>query len=76
MTRWRSSPSVVSALVCITASLGGAALFFAVTLFTGDYTWVARLGGSTWVLLLSLIILMPTVTPWVKRKMHSGGARP
>ncbi len=43
--------------------------FFAITVLTGDYTWVARIGGSAWVALLSMIILIPTVTPWVKRRL-------
>ena len=44
--------------------------FFAVTVLTGDYTWVTRIGGSAWVALLSMIILMPTVTPWVRRRLE------
>jgi hypothetical protein len=31
---------------------------------------VARLGGSAWVFLLSMIILMPTVTPWLRRRLR------
>jgi type IV secretory pathway TrbD component len=42
--------------------------FFAVTLLTGDYTWVARTGGAIWVFGLCMIILMPTVTPWVRER--------
>ncbi len=76
VTRWWSNPSVVSALAYSAGAVGAAGLFFAATFLAGDYTWVARLGGSAWVLLLALIILMPTVTPWVKRRMHSGAARP
>lgn len=42
----------------------------AVTL-SGDYTWVARIGGAAWVFLLAMIILMPIVTPQVKRRIGS-----
>ncbi len=59
----------LSALIYTTASLAAASAFFLVTLLTGDYTWVARLGGSAWIFLLSMIILMPTVTPWLRRRM-------
>ena len=31
--------------------------------------WVARIGGSAWVFGLSMIILMPTVTPWLRRRL-------
>jgi hypothetical protein len=45
-------------------------IFFAVTVLTGDYSWVARVGGSVWLFLLSMIILMPTVTPWVRKRLE------
>jgi hypothetical protein len=34
-----------------------------------EYTLVERVGGTGWVFLLSMIILMPVVTPLVKRKV-------
>ena len=61
---------VVSALVYTTVSTLAAGVFLAVTLLTGDYSWVARVGGSVWVFLLSMIILMPTVTPLVRRRLE------
>ena len=39
------------------------------TVLTGDYSWVARAGGGAWVFLLSKIILMPTVTPWLRKRL-------
>ena len=60
---------LISALLYTGVSTLGAGTFLAVTVFTGDYGWVARLGGSTWVFVLSMIILMPTVTPWLKRRL-------
>jgi len=63
------TPGRISALTYSSIALTAAGLFLAVTVSTGDYTWVARLGGSGWVFLLSMIILMPTVTPWVKRRL-------
>jgi cytochrome c biogenesis protein CcdA len=59
----------VSALIYTAVALLGAVAFFAVTTLRGDYDWVARLGGAGWVFLLSMIILMPTVTPLVKRRL-------
>ena len=59
----------LSAVIYTTVSLAAATTFFLVTLLTGDYTWVARLGGSAWVFLLSMIIQMPTVTPWLRRRL-------
>lgn len=56
----------VSAVLSTSTSLLTAGGFLAATTFAGDYTWVARLGGAAWVFLLSMIILMPTVTPWAK----------
>jgi hypothetical protein len=59
----------ISALVNMAVSLLGALAFLAATTLRGDYDWVARLGGAGWVFLLLTIILMPTVTPWVKRRL-------
>ncbi len=72
MRDWRKNPTYVSAAIYTAMAVAGAAAFFVVTLF-GDYTWVTRIGGAGWVFLLSMIILMPTVTPRVKRRMMMGG---
>ena len=58
----------LSALVYLGTSILVAGLFLAVTL-AGDYSWVARIGGSAWIFLLSNIVLMPLVIPAVKRRM-------
>jgi hypothetical protein len=68
-------PGLVSAIIYTGIALLGAASFLAVTILSGDYDWVARLGGAGWVFLLSMIILMPTVTPWVKRRLGRAEAR-
>ena len=67
--------SYVSAIICTSAALIGAGSFLAATILSGDYDWVARLGGAGWVFLLSMIILMPTITPWVKRRLGRAEAR-
>jgi hypothetical protein len=59
--------SVVSALIYTTASLLAAAVFLLLTFF-GTYTVVERVGGTLWVFILLMIILMPLVTPMVKKK--------
>lgn len=58
----------VSAVIYTGLSLAAGLTFLAVTLLTGDYPWVARVGGAIWVFSLSMIILMPTVTPWVRNR--------
>ena len=58
----------VSAALYTGASLLAAGVFFAVTVVTGDYSWVARIGGAIWVFGLSMIITMPTVTPWMRSR--------
>ena len=50
-------------------SLAAATAFLLVTVLTGDYGWVARLGGAVWLFVLSMIILMPVVIPRVKRRV-------
>ncbi len=63
-----SAAGRLSAVIYTGVSLLAALAFFLVTL-AGDYTWVARLGGAFWIFLLSMIILMPTVTPWVRSRL-------
>jgi hypothetical protein len=55
-------------------SLAGALLFVAVTLLTGDYSWTARVGGGLWIFLLAMIILLPTLMPWL-REQQAGRSR-
>ena len=68
-------PGIVSAVIYTCIALLGAGSFLVATTLSGDYDWVARLGGAGWVFLLSMIILMPTITPWVKRRMRRAEAR-
>jgi len=56
-----------SALIYFPISLGLALLFLLVSIFTGDYPLVARIGGTVWVALLSLIVSMPIVISKVKK---------
>ena len=58
-----------SAFIFTGVSLLAAVIFFLATL-PGKYTAVERFGGSVWVFILSMIILMPVVIPIVKRR-HS-----
>ena len=60
----------LSAMIYMTVSVLVAGSFFAITVLTGDYSWVARVGGSAWVFLLSMIILMPTVSPWMRKRLE------
>jgi hypothetical protein len=60
-----------SALIYIPISLGSALLFLLVSTFTGDYPIVARMGGTVWVGLLSLIVSMPVVISKVKKSSQT-----
>jgi hypothetical protein len=62
------TPARLAALIYTGGSLAAGLIFFVVTL-AGDYSWVTRVGGALWVFLLCIIILMPTVTPWVRERM-------
>ena len=68
-------PGIVAAIIYTGTALLAAGSFLAATTLGGDYDWVARLGGAGWVFLLSMIILMPTITPWVKRRLGRAEAR-
>jgi len=68
-------PGIVAAIIYTGTALLGAGSFLTATTLSGDYDWVARLGGAGWVFLLSMIILMPTITPWIKRRLGRTGAR-
>ena len=70
MTSTQWNVGLISAVVYTTVSVLAAGGFFAVTVLSGDYTWVARVGGSAWVFGLSMIILMPTVTPWLRKRLE------
>jgi len=59
----------VSALLYSLISLGFSLIFLIATYLTGkDYPAVARWGGFVWVFILGLIITMPIVIPYVKKK--------
>jgi len=63
----------ISALLYSAISLGIAVVFLAATYLNGkDYPPVARWGGFVWVFILGLIITMPIVIPYVKRKYEKG----
>ncbi len=49
----------------------GLALMFLLASSLGGYPWVARIGGTVWVGLLSLIVGMPLVTSRVKRNLKN-----
>jgi hypothetical protein len=63
-------PGFISAFSYTSISVLAAMVFLVITTLTGDYTWVARGGGAAWVFGLSTIILMPIVTPLVKKRME------
>ena len=58
-----------SAWIYLPISLGAALLFLLAASLVGDYPLVARIGGTVWVGLLSLIVSMPIVTAKVKHQV-------
>jgi hypothetical protein len=61
-----------SALIYVPISLGVALLFLLMASLTSDHPLMARLGGTVWVGLLSLIVSMPLVTARIKRQLRGG----
>lgn len=58
----------LSALCYTGISLSLALLFFSVAASLGGYTAVARYGGAAWVFLLSMIVTMPLITSFFKKR--------
>ena len=64
-----------SAWIYLPISIGAAVLFLLIATLTGNYSFVARIGGTLWVGLLSLIVSMPIVIARVKKQLQgSAGA--
>ena len=59
-----------SALIYLPISLGAAMLFLLAASMLGDYPSVAKIGGTVWITVLSLIISMPLVTARVKKQLR------
>lgn len=62
----------VSAVIYTGISFVAAVLFLLATT-SGQYTAIERIGGTAWVFMLSMIILMPVVTPLVKKRLGGTG---
>ena len=58
----------VSAAWATGLSLLAALGFFGVASWTGQAPPTAVAGGSIWVFILSMIVAMPVVTAWIKRR--------
>jgi hypothetical protein len=61
-----------SALIYLPISIGVALLFLLAASLFGDYPLVAKIGGTVWVGLLSLIVSMPIITSRVKKRLSRG----
>jgi hypothetical protein len=59
-----------SALIYLPIAFGAGLLFLLAASLSGDYPLVARIGGTVWVGLLSLVVSMPLVTARVKRHSY------
>lgn len=66
---WRGDPAAAGTAACVAVAAAAAVAFLAATAVTGRYPPVARLGGAGWVFLLAMIILLPTLMPWVKERL-------
>ncbi|MBE7555592.1 MAG: hypothetical protein HS126_31465 [Anaerolineales bacterium] len=58
-----------SAFIYLPITLGAVLLFW-LAASLGDCPLVARIGGTIWVWLLTLIVMMPLVTARVKRQVR------
>lgn len=72
---WRGNPAAAGTAACVAVAAAAAVAFLAATAATGRYPPVARLGGAGWVFLISMIILLPTLMPWVKERLSRSAAR-
>lgn len=63
----KAGAGFTSAVIYTGISLLAAVLFYAAASF-GGHGLLARLGGAAWVFFLSMIVLMPVVTPLVKKR--------
>ncbi len=59
-----------SALIYLPISLGAALLFLLAASLLGNNPLVAKVGGTVWIGLLSLIVSMPLVTAHVKKQVR------
>lgn len=59
------------ALIYLPIALGTALLFLLAASLLGDYPLMAKIGGTVWVGLLSLIVSMPIVTARVKKQIKA-----
>lgn len=64
------SSAFLAAAIYTGLSLVAGLVFLAVTVAFGDYDWVARIGGAIWTFALCMIILMPTITPWIRERTN------
>ena len=62
------NPSAVAAAVYLGVSLLAAAAFAGLATLKGETSWPSRLIGAAWVFLLTTIVLMPVVIPWVRNR--------
>jgi hypothetical protein len=60
-----------SALIYLPISLGAAVLFLLAASVLGQYPAVAKIGGTVWITILSLIVSMPLVTARVKKQLRA-----
>ena len=56
-----------SVMIYMPVSMGAALAFLLAASLSGSYPLVAKIGGTVWVGLLSLIVSMPVITSRVKR---------
>ena len=63
-----------SALIYLPIAIGAALLFLLAATWIGGFPLVARIGGSIWVGILSLIVAMPLVIGRVKQRSRSSPA--
>lgn len=64
--------AIRSAVAYTGISLTAALAFFLAATLKGGLPGVARFGGMVWVFMLTMIVSMPLVTAWFKRRYKQG----
>lgn len=57
-----------SAAIYLPLSIAAGLAFWFLAGLAGPHPILVRVGGTVWVTLLSLIVLMPVVTSWTKKR--------
>lgn len=69
-------PSTTAAALYLGIAALVAALFVVLATLKGERSWASRFIGAAWVFLLTVVVLMPVVIPWVQKRTQGRSATP